>query len=253
MPRGCGAFFFGGGAVVRFVDNDALAEEFIRLCKGTAFGCKLEGVILSYGFSRPFARFWTDGSAAYGQLDGTLSLAGAPAHWEEAAAFIAMLGPEAVFGPAHVLEKLDLPPALAGPVLAKSTPPSGSAPQPEVDLRGVHRLLAEVNMAGPWEPFYLDLSHRLRHGTACAAVKYAGGGLAGCAVAGAVTQEAALLSALAVGEGFRRQGVGTQLVADLWALAPGRTLYALRGEGENEAFYQELGFRNVGAWAQWER
>lgn len=239
--------------MIRFVDNGALAEEFTRLCKGTAFGCKLEGLSLAYGFSRPFAQFWTDGSATYGQLDGTLSLAGVPANLEEAASFIAMLSPKVVFGPSHTLKSLGLPPTQTGVVLMKSTPLSKPIPQPEVDLHEIYRLLADAGMAGPWEPFYLDLSHRLRHKTACAAVKYADGRPAGCAVANAITPEAVLLSALAVEEGFRRQGIGTQLVAELEALVPGRTLYALRAEGENETFYQGLGFHNVDAWAQWER
>lgn len=238
--------------MIRFVDNEALAGEFLRLCKGTAFGCKLEALALAYGFSRPFARFWTDGSALYGQLDGALSLSGAPASLEEAAAFIRMLGPETVFGPAEFLQSLGLSSTLAGLVLAKPLPPAGPLPQPEMDLRAVHRLLAEAGMAGPWEPFYLDLSHRLRHNTARAALVCSGGCLAGCAVAGAVTEDAAVLSALAVREGFRRQGLGTKLVAEMEALVPGRTLYAFRAEGENEAFYAGLGFRCAGAWAQWE-
>lgn len=251
MPRGCGAFFFEEGKpLIRFVDEELRAGELRRLCRGTAFGCKVAAVEASYGFRRNFARFWTDGSAAYCQLDGALTLAGSPEDPEEAAAFARMLGAAAIFGPPEFLQDLGLAPALSGPVLAKPLPSRAPLSQGSVDLRAAYWLLAEAGLAGPWEAFYLDLSHRLRHGAARALVMEAEGRPVGCAAAGAVTEEAAVLSGLAVEEAFRRQGLGTALVRGIEAMLPGRTLYVLRKEGENEAFYARLGFQEAGRWAQ---
>ena len=41
------------------------ADALRPLC-GSAFGCPILSAAAAYGFSRPFAQFWTDGAAAYG-------------------------------------------------------------------------------------------------------------------------------------------------------------------------------------------
>ena len=245
-----GIFLWEAEQLIHFVEDPVQAAELRRLCQGSAFGCKLAAVEAAYGFHRDFARFWTDGFAAYGQLDGALTLAGTPQDPEEAAAFIRMLGAEALLGPQAVLESLGLSPSLTGPVLVKRLAPGAARPQPDIRLPTAYRLLAGAGLAGPWEAFYLDLSHRLRHGAARALVIEAGGRPAGCAVAGAVTEQEAVLSALGVEPEFRRKGLGTALVQGIASMLPGRTLYALRKDGANEGFYAQLGFQEAGRWGQ---
>ena len=99
-----GIFLWEAEQLIHFVEVPVQAAELRRLGQGSAFGCKLAAVEAAYGFHRDFARFWTDGFAAYGQLDGALTLAGTPQDPEEAAAFIRMLGAEALLGPQAVLE-----------------------------------------------------------------------------------------------------------------------------------------------------
>lgn len=234
--------------MIRFVDSETGERQFYRLCRGTAFGCKLAAAAVAYGFDRPFARFWVDEGAAYCQLDSALAVAGFPGEPEEAAAFVSMLGPKEIFGPADFLAALGLTVKTSGPVLGKTV--SGAEPEisETADIQEIYGLLRQLRMAGDWESFYLDLSHRLRHGTALAAACHAGGQLAGCGVA-LVTKEAALLSALAVREEFRRQGIGSQVVARLEAQIPQKKLYLFRETGKNQAFYRNLGFQEEGCWA----
>ena len=60
------------------------ADALRPLC-GSAFGCPILSAAAAYGFSRPFAQFWTDGAAAYGMLDGVMRIAGTVADPEEGA------------------------------------------------------------------------------------------------------------------------------------------------------------------------
>ena len=93
--------------MIRLVSGPRERAEFMDICKGGAFGCKLRSVALAYGFERDFARFWTDGGASYCLLDGGLSIAGRPWNIEESREFLDVLGPGSVFcereiGRAHV-------------------------------------------------------------------------------------------------------------------------------------------------------
>lgn len=238
--------------MIRFVESPASQQEFFALCEGTAFGCKLEAVARAYGFARPFARFWVGGGAAYCLLDGALSLAGMPEDPGEAWAFARAVDAEVLFTPAAFPGDVCAELTASGQVLAKSLPESEAAPLPEPPrLQDIHRLLHGAGMVGEFEPFYLDLSHRIRHGAALALGEYRDGKLAGCGVVSAVTERAALLSALAVDEGYRRQGIGSALVRRIETLLPGRTLYLMREDNKNQTFYAGLGFCEVGRWAQW--
>ena len=103
-------------------------------------------------------------------------------------------------------------------------------------------------MVGEFEPFYLDLSHKLRHHAALALTVPGENGLRGCAVVSSISAKSAILSALAVREDCRRQGIGTQLVKQVEAYFPGRTLYVFREQNKNREFYRGLGYSKVDTW-----
>lgn len=235
--------------MIRFVQSQRDRERFSALCQGSAFGCRLAAAAHAYGFGLEFARFWYSGTAAYGLLDGVLSLAGRPEDVEEARAFLDFLRPGSVCGPAGVLRALELPPTEGGPVLAKSLPVGREErPPPAPEIPAIWRLLAGAGMALDREAFHLDLSHRLRHGAALALGQWKEGRLAGCAVVSLPPGREALLSALAVEEGFRGQGLGSELLRQTERCLPGRRLYLLREAGKNRAFYQNRGFRVQDRW-----
>ena len=114
-------------------------------------------------------------------------------------------------------------------------------------LREVYELLtacsSEAFRPPAFESFYLDLSHRLRHGAAVLSSLYQEEKLAAVAIAPAVTEEAALIAGVAVRPGFRRRGLGAQAVERLLQKLPHRSAWVFRAEGENEEFYTSLGFR----------
>lgn len=235
-----------------FVESLPQQELFIATCRGTAFGCKLATLAGAYGFARPFAQFWQGEGLALGLMDGTLSLAGTPQNLEEVRSFVKMLRPDSVFCPARLAQMLGICCQAGGPVLAKQLPVGVKAAeitaQPDSQtLRGMWELLADGGMALEWEGFYLDISHRLRHGAAVAISRQAEGRLAGCALAFLWGQEA-LLTAVAVRKECRGQGIGSALVRQMERLLGGRRIYLLREAGKNRAFYRRLGYRPVDRW-----
>lgn len=241
--------------MIRLVDCPRREREFFDICRGKdcrsgAFGCRLAAVARAYGFSRDFARFWVGGGGAYGLLDGQMSLAGRPKDVEEARQFLRALGPDSVFCDRELAAGLGLESTLEGAVMAKPIPSGEPSAFPQPGLMEVCGLLVQAGMAVSAEAFYLDLSHRVRHGAALALGEYRGGELIGCAVVSAIFEGGAVLSALAVREDVRGRGVGTQLLGRVERALPGHRLYIFRESGKNRAFYERLGFMEAGRWSQ---
>ncbi len=239
--------------MIRFVEKEEDQRRMLRLCEETAFGCKMGALIRSYGFDKGFACFWLEegGPCAYCLVDGLLILSGQPGGQEEAREFLQAVGPDALIASESAARALGVMPSQQGEVLKKAAPPGEGAPFPagEAPIREIYGLLEETGLAGEFEPFYLDLSLKLRRGTALALYERRGRELAGCAVVSAISGRGAVLSALAVREKYRRQGIGSALAARAESMLPGKTLYIFREQGKNERFYRQLGYAHEDGWA----
>ena len=213
-----------------------LAEtiDALRPLCGSAFGCQILSSALAYGLSRPFAQFWTDGAAAYGMLDGVMRIAGAVEDPEEARSFLGAVGAAQVVCSAENGARLGLRAAARGAVLEKDLA-GAPAPAEPAPVRAVYEVLAANGMAGDFEPFYLDLSHRLRHGAVAAA-------------AAALAGESALVTAVAVLPAEQGKGYGGAVLRAVEAQLGGCRVYLLRAEHENERFYARRGYVQSGAW-----
>lgn len=223
-------------------DEEGLKEK----TRHNPFGCRLLSAIEAYGWDRPFLRVWSDDSAVYALQDSSLTICGRPADGQEAAAFARMVGASTVTGRTEDLAGW-MPFSRQGGVIlyhpAASAPGNASDAKPPVPL--LYHILQAAGLSVPdFEAFYLDLNHRLRHRAADAVLW----GEKACAILGALTREEAVLTAVAVVPGARREGLGSRCVTELLARHPGVSFWALRGSGENRAFYRQLGFIEVGRW-----
>lgn len=224
---------------------------------GGAFACRIRATAEAYGLDYPFARFWMQGEhAALCLLDDVLVLDARPgADWEELVSFVRMTGARTVLCAEETAQKLPLPVSVAGEIMALD---SIDVPEPacewNLSLREIHALLCDCESASflppEFEPFYLDLSHRIRHGTARTVGFHQNERLAACAICSACTDETAVLSAVAVHPDFRRQGFGALVVRSLAASLHRQKTYIFRADGENEAFYLALGFAGCGRFAE---
>lgn len=96
-----------------------------------------------------------------------------------------------------------------------------------------------------FEPFYMDLAFRTRHGAALTAGVRQGGRLVAIALCSAMTQNAAVVTAVACVPGLRRHGYASSALEQLARKLRRKYLYNLyifRAEGENEEFHRTLGF-----------
>lgn len=224
------------------------------------FGCRIVALARAYGLEQPFARFWRQSQGAYlACLDGAVVLFGTEtADWEEIQAFLPAAGVRSVLCDAAAAIRLPAFPLQAeGAVLARMR--EDDVPMPVYELnpgpRELYSLLkqCETNTfrVPPFEGFYLDLSHRTRHGAAVSvAVRDDGGGLAACAFSTVQTDSLAVLSGVAVRPDCRGKGLGRQVVRALQARLSAPQVCVYRARGENEAFYRALGFQQRTSFAE---
>lgn len=102
-----------------------------------------------------------------------------------------------------------------------------------------------------FESWYVDLSHRIRHGGAKALTLRMDGMILASGILSSVTDKGAVLTAVRTQPEFRRMGYGSMLVRRLVADCKG-TVYLMREQGRNEQFYLQNGFINQGLWRQYQ-
>ena len=224
------------------------------------FGCRIVALAGAYGLAQPFVRFWRQSQGAYlACLDGSAVLSGTgTADWEELQAFLPAAGVRSVLCDAAAAVQLPAFPVQAdGVVLARMREGGAAVPAHELNPgpRELYSLLkqCETNTfrAPPFEGFYLDLSHRTRHGAAVSvAVRENGGELAACAFSTVQTASLAVISGVAVRPGCRGKGLGSQVVRALQAHLSAPRVCVYRARGENEAFYRVLGFQQSASFVE---
>lgn len=225
----------------------------------SAFGCRIIATADAYGFHEPFAQIWVqDDKAALCKLDDAMVLAANPgADFDEIHDFIRISGAQKLLcsgeNGKHTGFQTERNGEIMGYLNIKTIPsPMGFELNPS--LRELHALLCECETetftVPEFEPFYLDLSHRIRHGTALAVSIRQNNVLIACAVCSAKTQNKAILSAVACKPEWRKQGFGRAALGALASNLNQRELYIFRAQGENEAFYRSFGFLSHGTFAE---
>lgn len=126
----------------------------------------------------------------------------------------------------------------------------------DISLKKVYLLLKECTSetfsVPEFEPFYLDMSHRVRHNTArCYGVVEDSRCIA-CAMTSSETYNNAILSAVAVAPDNRRKGLGKLIVENICfdLQLSNKDIYIYRQEKENIEFYKSIGFIDFGEWAE---
>jgi len=232
--------------------NDITASE------DNPFGCKIRSVEEAYGIEEAFARFWVqDGGSLLAKLDDAAVLEDREADWEELAEFLRMLDVKTVSCSEKAAECLGLPVSLCGEIMLLRGPVK-SACLPEAErnpgLREIYALLSaarsETFLPPEFEPFYMDMSYRTRHGAAMSVGVRSGETLVACAFCASMTEHAAVLSAVAVLPQYRHKGFGRSAVTALAEMLERERIYILRADGANEEFYRSMGFVPDGRWAQ---
>ncbi|HIS68962.1 MAG TPA: GNAT family N-acetyltransferase [Candidatus Gallacutalibacter stercoravium] len=191
--------------------------------------------------------------------------------WQEAAAFVRALGCTAALAPWNRHAAQFWPPeqVATGPVMRLAAPAGGrrgrsgrikNVPKEPPSLLQIHGLLAQCAGPGfsppPRDAFYVDMSHRVRHGAARAVALTqpageASGDLAACALTVAETSAMAVIGAVACSPALRGQGLGRAALDALCAQlsAEGKQAY-LFCLPQLRRFYEAAGFVAGGCWME---
>ncbi len=229
----------------RVTDLRTLANE------KNLYACKIACLFDSYGLSYPFARFWL-------QYDGTEPVTAIAAYYgdytvqataktdvAELTEFLQMTGFSSVLSEREIFSD-----SYSGIVMEKAPPHQNVKAESNPDWKEVYRLLqscqSDTFEVPAYEDFLLDMSHKIRHGTALCVGVHEKDKLAATAMTIAQSKHCAVIGAVATKPAFRHSGYGGQCVKALCSLLHDRSIFIMRDEGENEHFYQSLGFENKG-------
>ena len=183
-------------------------------------------------------------------VDGVMLLSGTVLDGGPVRLFLRAVGAQGILCAVRNAEELGLPASQTGDVLKHFLLPGSDTPPPPmpISIRDIYALLEKTGMVDEFEPFYLDLSHKLRHGEALALTVEGVEGVAACAVVSSISKTGAILSALAVEEDCRRQGLGSGLVREMESYFPGKNLYVFREKNKHREFYKKLGYVKIDTW-----
>ena len=105
----------------------------------------------------------------------------------------------------------------------------------------------------PFNSWYPDVSHRIRHGNSHIAAVLNGDSVVSTAMAVAEADNAAILGQVATHPDFRRRGLAEKCIKSTVAQCKVKSLYILPIDERARNLYEKLGFKVVGAWAELER
>lgn len=243
--------------------NAGLLQTFCEHAEQAPFACKILSASTAYGTQLPFAQFWVQllddemPVAAILKLDDILTLCTSQdSNYHELKELINILTVKHVLCDLSAVQALNLPIAQQGKIMVYHN----VKPLPIINfeepssLKEVHQLLCACktdNFTPPeFEPFYLDMSHRVRHGAARVVGIRQNETLISCAMTIAQTKKAVVISAVATLPAYQKHGFGRQAVFALISQLPQEKCFIFRAQNENAAFYLSLGFAPYGEWAE---
>lgn len=122
---------------------------------------------------------------------------------------------------------------------------------PYVDIDRYPKLMELFNFVDydtlGFESWYVDISHRIRHGCASACTLNINGEIISSGIFSSIYNNDAILSAVRTSSEFRHMGYGSYLVSQMLSDIKGR-VFLMREMNLNEQFYIRLGFENIGKW-----
>ena len=226
-------------------------EVLVRIC----------GLRAAYGVNAPFIRYYTDGDGSLLAIMDGVALFHCECFNEEWRIFLAM-NPD--------IERIHCAYSM-GKELLNNGDWQGSvgetmrltllAPLSDADdvctapyLPDVYELLKNhfPNIA-PFNSWYPDVSHRIRHGNSHIAAILEESCVVSTAMTVAETDTAAILGQVVTHPDYRRRGLAEKCLKSAICQCKAQTLYILPVDAKARNLYEKLGFEVVDAWAELER
>lgn len=238
--------------------TEARADDLMQLEIQTEAAVKIAGWASAYGWDRPFMRIWkTDHNGLIACMGREALAAVEPEDEEETALFLlmqpAVQAVRADPGLVRLLAAARPGRTQRGAVMRLITPATAAGIMEPPPLNEVYRLLTLVfdDTLPPWEDWYVDVSHRLRHGCCRIAGVVEADGLAAVAMTTAECGSAALIGGVATHPAFRRRGYARRCVMSVAAALQeeGKDVWLSPKNETARQLYSRWGFIEAGEWA----
>ena len=125
------------------------------------------------------------------------------------------------------------------------------------DIKEVYNLIvscADENFVPPpFDDFYVDVNHKLRHNATRMYGVYDGTKLVAMAMTVAESSNGAVVGAVSCHPDYRKHGYGSTVVKYISnrLIAENKTVYLHRAKNANQSFYNNLGFEQCGSWQEY--
>ncbi len=125
------------------------------------------------------------------------------------------------------------------------------------DIRSAYELIvrcADANFVPPpFEDFYVDVNHKLRHNSMRLCGIEENNRLAAVAMTVAESCDGAVLGAVSCDPDFRRRGYGSSIVKHItnMLVEENKCVFLHRAKNANVSFYNNLGFKEAGKWREY--
>lgn len=240
---------------------NGFTEDIKNLCSRDPFGTRIAGYFGTYGSNFDFCKTWVQydengsSTAAVCDMSGDVTVcASGEADFDELAAFMSMSDYRSLQCQKSVMGKLGILPDVSGYVLSFSSGEySDEDITNDVDFKEIYDIIKQTGLmgVGDYLPWLSDVTYRVNHGTALAAAVRKDGKTVSCAMALFITENAALLGAVATKDEYRGRGYAGRLVKYLGNLMLGQNkkTYLLCKHGSITEFYKPLGFDITDEWS----
>lgn len=248
-------------------DRGDFTSEINSVFPVNPFACRIISLYNTYPPNLSFVDYWTIRTSS-DRLTGAIARNGAgyilllsrSCDMEEITSFLSVTGAKEILCDGRFT--LDLPRYKEdfGRIMLRTEPYDNRSSETEVPpLREAYELIfscaGEGFMPPPFEDYYLDLNHRLRHNAVTLLGVRSGDKLASVCMTVAESSDAAVLGAAACSPELRRRGFGSAVVREIvnTQISRGRTVFLHRAENKNIAFYDSLGFSEWGVWREYKQ
>ncbi len=211
----------------------------------------------AYGLSVPFIRYYADGAGTLAAvMDGFCVVDCPTILTDEWLAFLPVLSDvhtvhTDIQNGNLLVKQYDLT-AKSGVVMRLDRElPLLAERREQPSLRAVYTLLETI--FPPFVPFdgwYVDASHRVRHGLCHIATTQDNGKPISCAMTVAESADAAIIGGVATAPSRRRLGLAQHCINDLLRQLPQKTVFISPNNTQARAYYERFGFEPCGEWAE---
>ena len=222
---------------------------------------RILGLKTTYGADVSFVHYYTDGEGGLMSLMDGIAVLHLESVTEEWIVFLGMNPDIAVVHCSDsigrsLMETTDWRGRVGDVMLYQGEVPSevDEIVKTEVHLPTVYALLKDhFPGISPFEYWYTDVSHRVRHGHCHIAVIVSENKVVSNAMTVAETNTAAVLGQIATHPDFRRRGWAGKCINSTISQCKDKNLYILPINETAQRLYEKLGFVTVGGWAELQR